>query len=229
MQKLKRNLLFGSTLCFLILAFSVAAANAQEISFQYFYKLDLSNAHEPPQFPKGFPEFTFPDTARKNGVEGTLNIVLTLGADAKVKEIVVGQPLPHGVTESVTKSLEMLRFQPAQRDGKPIDVKMFFDYIVAATYSESDKNISKPKINAQPAAVYPEKQRAEKMKGKVAVSAIFFPDGKIKVVGVSSVMPKEFDRAAAEAVQNIKFAPALHKKSKKPVAQMMTVEYDFKP
>jgi TonB family protein len=210
-----------------LFAFSTAA-QAQDLSFQYFYRVEMSGAHEPPTFPNGFPEFVFPDEARKNGVEGTLKISLTLGEDGKAKDIVVGEPLPHGVSESLTKSLQTLRFRPAQNDGKPVAVKMFFEYVVAATYGETDKNVSKPKITAQPAAVYPEKHRAGKVKGKVAVSAIFYPDGKLKIVRVASVLPKEFDRAAAEAAQNIKFTPAVHKKSKKPVARQFTVEYEFK-
>lgn len=228
MSSFKQKLFFA--VCFLCLSFALStAARAQNLSFQYFYKVDLSEATEPPEFPNGFPQFGFPDAARKNGVEGTLKIILTLGADAKIKDITVGQPLPFGVTESVTKSLEGLSFQPAKRNGKPIAVKMFFDYIVAASYAESDKDVTKPKITSQPAAVYPESQRAEKRKGKVQVSALFYPDGNIKIVGVNSVLPKEFDRAAVAAAQNLKFTPAVHKKSKKPVVQQMTVEYDFKP
>ena len=51
----------------------------------------------------------------------------------------------------------------------------------------------------------------------------------LKVLGVSSVMPKEFDKAALEAAEKIHFLPATHKKSKAGVSQKLTVEYDFKP
>ena len=203
-------------------------SKAQNISFRYNYKLDLSNATEAPQF-SAFPEFTYPDAARKNGVEGTLKLTLTLGEDGKVKDIVVGQDLPFGVSQAVTKDLQQLKFQPAKRDGKPIAVKMLFDYVVSAVYDERDKNVSKPKIISQPDAVYPENLRSEKRKDKVFVRAIFFKDGTLKIENVSSTMPKEFDRAAAEAAEKIKFEPAIHKKSKQPVSQDMTIEYNFKP
>lgn len=228
MSKLKRNILSIISLLGLLFIFSMTAA-AQNISLRYFYKLDLSQATEAPTFPSGFPEFNYPEAARRNGVEGTLKIILTLGEDSKIKNLTVEQPLGFGVTEAITKDLEALRFQPAKRDGKPIAVKLFFDYIVVATYSESSKDVGKPKITDQPAAVYPDKYRAEKTKGKVSVTATFYPDGKLEINGVSSTMPKEFDRAATDAAKNIKFTPAVHKKSKKPVAQAMTIEYDFKP
>jgi TonB family protein len=202
-------------------------ANAQDISFNYFYKLDMSDANEPPQI--GGIDVDFPETARKNGVEGTLKAVFTLGENGKVRDIVVGQPLPHGVTEAVTQSLRNLHFKPAKRNGTPVPVTMIFDFVVTAMYKDDDKNVSKAKILDQAAAVYPSEHRAEKTKGKVSVTVIFFPDGKIKVLGASSVMPREFDKAALAAAENIKFQPAVHKKSKKPVAQQMTVEYDFKP
>jgi len=220
---------FGVCGLWVLLAFSAAAVQAQNISFQYLYRVEMAEANEPPQFPNGFPEFGFPDEARKNGVEGTLKISLTLGEDGRVKDIMVSEPLAYGVSEMITKDLQRLNFQPARRNGKPVAVKMFFDYIVAATYDELDKSVTKPKITAQPAAVYPEQHRAGKVKGKVAVSAIFYPDGQLKIVGVSSVLPKEFDRAATAAAREIKFTPAVHKKSKKPVAQVMTFEYSFKP
>lgn len=225
MQHLKLKFLIAVCSCVLF----ALAAPAQSISTRYIYRFDAIQVNEPPQFPNGFPEFAFPDAARKNGVEGTLKASLTLGADGRVKDIVVIEPLPHGLTEGITKSLQAINFRPAQLDGKPVAVKMFFDYIVAASYDETDKSVSNPKITAQPVAAYPEMHRAQKVKGKVTVSALFYPDGKLNILRVNSVLPKEFDRAAAAAAQNIKFTPAVHKKSKKPVAQVMTVEYNFKP
>ena len=70
---------------------------------------------------------------------------------------------------------------------------------------------------------------AKSEKTKFLVRAIFFKNGTLKVENVSSTMPKEFDRAAAEAAEKIKFEPAIHKKSKQPVSQEMTIEYNFKP
>ena len=203
-------------------------ANAQDIFFRYNYQLKLGDATEAPQF-SGFPEFEYPEAARKNGVEGTLKLTLTLGADGKVKDITAQQDLPFGITEAVTKGLQQLRFQPAKRNGQPIAVKMFFDYIISTVYSENDKNVSKPKIIEKPNAIYPPSQKAEGRKGKVQVTIACYADGTVKVMSVNSVMPKEFDKAAVEAAQKIKFEPAVHKKSKKVVSQSMTIEYDFKP
>lgn len=216
---------FLSFLCLIWL--SAANINGQNISFNYYYKLEAFDATEPPQIDG--VDVDYPEIARKNGVEGTLKAVLTLGENGKTREISVGQPLPHGVTEAVVKALQKLSFQPARRNGQPVASKMLFDFVVTAAYDEDDKMISKPKITEKPAPAYPAKYASEKVKGKVIVQGMFFPNGTIKVLSVGSTMPREFDEAAAAAAAKIKFEPGHHKKSKNPVATQMAVEYDFKP
>ena len=222
-----KNKLFVCLLFLCLAQLASARADAQNISFNYYYKLEMIDADEPPRI--GNVDVNYPDEARKNGVEGTLKAVLTLGENGKTRDIAVGQPLPHGVTETVVKALQNLYFQPAKKNGQPVATKMLFDFVVSAVYSEDDKTVSKPKITEQPAAVYPANRLAEKAKGKVLVTVMFFPDGSHKVLGASSTMEKEFDKSALAAAARLKFQPAVHKKSKKPVAQQMTVEYDFKP
>lgn len=223
----KHKLYFCVALTCLLFALS-NPVKAQNLLFSYEYKLDLSNATEAPEF-NGVPDIEYPEAARKNGVEGTLKLNMTLGEDGKVKDITAQQDLPFGVTEAVSKALQQWRFQPAKRDGQPIAVKMFFEYKVSATYASNDSNVKKPKIISQPAAIYPANLRSEGHKGKVAVTIACYADGTLKVMSVNSTMPKEFDKAAFEAAKNIKFEPAIHKKSKKPVSQAIIVEYDFKP
>lgn len=224
MNSFKQKLFFF----FIIALVSSTAAQAQSVSFNYKYLFDMTGANEPPQI-NGVPNVEYPDAARKNGVEGVLKASLTLGEDGKVRDIIINQGLPDGITEAFTRALQTMYFLPAKRNGKPVAIKMTIDYIVTAEYSESDKNITKAKIIEKPAPVYPAKYLAEKVKGKVAVAVMFFADGTLQVLGVSSTMPKEFDRAALEAAAKIKFQPAVHKKSKKPVSQQMSVEYEFKP
>ncbi len=67
------------------------------------------------------------------------------------------------------------------------------------------------------------------MKGKVTVSVLLKSDWEIQVLGVNSVMHKDFDKAAEAAAKNLKFTSAVHKKSKQPVSQAISVEYSFKP
>lgn len=227
MLSIKKQLIlyFGTLL--LLLTFS-NFAEAQSISLNYFYKIEPTPLTEAPEF-IGAPQINYPDEARKNGVEGTLKAYFTIAADGSTQNIVVEQTLPFGIEEAVKTGLQKLRFKPAKLMDKPVAVKMYFDYVVTAYYDERDKNVTKPKITSQPAAAYPAQYLAEKLKGEVTVTVMFNADGTLEVLGLNSVMPKEFDTAAAEAAKNLKFTPATHKKSKKTVSQQMTVVYKFKP
>lgn len=215
------------SLTMFLIAFS-NAGNAQHVSLNYQYRLEPVMITTAPEM-IGTPQIAYPDEARKNGVEGTLTAYFTIAEDGTTKNITIEKSLPFGVDSAVTAGLQRLRFKPAKVHENTVAVRMYFDYRVSAVYSERDSNVSKPKITAQPDPVYPQKYSAEKLKGEVLVILRCSADGKVFVIGVSSVMPKEFDRAAREAAEKIIFEPAVHKKSKKPVSQEMTVKYKFKP
>ncbi len=225
------SILFSTALArfafLLALLFCCTPAIAQEFSFKYLYSFEPAMVTEGPQI--GALDISYPEAAKKNGVEGTVKVSLTLGEDGKVRDIVIVQDLPHGVGEAVRAALLKLYFKPAAAMGKPAAIKASIDYIISVFYGESDGNVSKPKILEKPQPPYPENHRSEKVKGKVGVTVLFFANGQLRIVGVSSTMPREFDKAALEAAKMLKFIPAIHKKSKQPVSQQVIVEYDFKP
>jgi TonB family protein len=213
--------------CLLVIGGFSGTAYSQDLSFNYNYKLFMENADEAPRI-TGIDDVVLPEAARKNGVTGRVKADLVLGENAKTRDIVVTEGLSHGVTEAVTKILQTLYFEPARLKGKPVSSKMQFEFVITALYSENDKNVAKAKVLSKLEAPYPSDYKGEKVKGKVSVMVLFMEDGFLKIMGVSSTMPREFDRAAAEAAKNIKFTPAVHKKSKKNVSQQLTVEFEFK-
>lgn len=227
MLSIKKQILFCLGIFLFLLTFS-NLAKAQDIVFNYNYNLEPAMITAAPEF-IGAPEIKYPDEARKNGVEGTLKVSFTIAEDGSTQNIVVEQSLPNGVDEAVKTGLQNLRFKPAKFNDKPVAVKMRFDYVVSAVYDENDKNVSKPKITSQPEPVYPAKYIGDKLKGEVTVYVLFNADGTSRVLGINSVLPKEFDTAAIEAASKIKFEPATHKKSKKNISQKMAVKYKFKP
>jgi len=207
--------------------FCSAAAHGQDISFKYLYSFEPAMITDPPEM--GGIEINYPEAARKNGAEGTVNATFTLGEDGRVRDVVIVNDLPHGVGDAVRAGLQKLYFKPARFQGKPAAMKAKLEYKVTVLFEDTDKNVSKPKITNKPEPVYPEKYRAEKVKGKVVVTVMFMANGELHVGNASSNMPREFDKAAIEAAKAIKFTPAIHKKSKQPVSQQVFVEYDFKP
>lgn len=212
---------------FAVLLLFCTSIHAQNITFNYLYKFEPTMVSEPPEL--GGLDIQYPDAARKNGVEGTARVSFTLGEDGRVRDALIVTDLPFGVGEAVRSGIQRLTFKQAMFGGKPVAMKATLEYVVTLAYEESDKDVSKPKIIEKPAAQYPQKYAAEKVKGKVAVSVLFLASGDVRVRGVSSTMPKEFDRSAMDAAKLIKFTAATHKKSKQAVSQTMVVEYDFKP
>ena len=214
-------------LCAVIALVLCSAASAQQMFFRYNYEFEPAMITEPPDV--GGLEFDYPEAARKNGVEGTVKVSLTLGEDGKVRDVKIHNDLGHGTSDAINAGLQKFAFKPAKFNGTPAPMKMTVSYIITLVYDENDKNVSKPKIVDKPLPPYPQKHLAEGRKGKVLVNVLLRSTGEVEVLGVSSSMHKEFDTASKEAAKNIKFSPAVHKKSKQPVSQTMTVEYSFKP
>ena len=62
----------------------------------------------------------YPPGARFYGVQGRVKLRIVLGADGKVRGIGVLEGLPHGVTEEAIKAARRIKFEPAQKDGRPV-------------------------------------------------------------------------------------------------------------
>lgn len=223
MPKLLQSAVFVS----LLLLFA-SAVSAQQMLFSYKYEFEPGMITEPPEF-TGSLEVDYPEAARKNGVEGTVKVTAVLGENGRVRDVVIVNNLGHGTGEAVAAGLQKFAFKPAKFNGTPTAMKVSVNYTVSLYYNESDKDVTKPKITDKPVPAYPESQRAEGMKGKVTVHVLLKASGEIDVIRVNSVMHKDFDKAAEAAAKNLKFTPAVHKKSKQPVSQVISVEFNFKP
>lgn len=202
-------------------------ACGQDLDFQYLFSFEPARVTRGPQL--GSLNIKYPDEARKNGIEGTAKVKFTLGEDGKVRDIEIIEDLPHGVGNAVKLALEKLQFTPASYEGEPAAITGTLTYEIRATYSEYDSDVTKVKLVGKPTAEHPASLRSEGRKGEVRVGVAFYPDGKVKVLEAKSTMPKEFDDAASKAAADLKFQPAVHKKSKKPVAQTMWVVFKFEP
>jgi TonB family protein len=61
--------------------------------------------------------------AREKQIEGTVILNVLFGADGKIKAIRVVSGLPYGLTEEAIKAARMIRYEPAMKDGKPVNVR----------------------------------------------------------------------------------------------------------
>jgi protein TonB len=66
------------------------------------------------------PRPFYTEEARVSKVQGVVRVRLLVGADGRVKEVVVKSGLPHGLTEQAILAAHQMRFTPAIKGGVPV-------------------------------------------------------------------------------------------------------------
>lgn len=77
------------------------------------------------------PRPPYTDSARQNLTQGTVKIAVEFGADGKLKFAYIVKSLPNGLTENCIEALKGIKFEPAQKDGKPVSVVWIVEYSFA--------------------------------------------------------------------------------------------------
>jgi protein TonB len=83
-------------------------------------------AHEVTKMPlpRGRCAGKYTDAAREAGIEGVVVLDLVVGADGRARDITVVERLPHGLTEAAIAALQTCRFDPGERAGVPVAVRV---------------------------------------------------------------------------------------------------------
>jgi TonB family protein len=74
------------------------------------------------------PEPTYPESARKYQITGTVVLRALFSAEGKVTDIDVIKKLPHGLTGATIKAARGISFTPAVKDGHPVSMYMELQY-----------------------------------------------------------------------------------------------------
>lgn len=74
------------------------------------------------------PEPGFTDEARDNNVAGLVRLRAVLGADGRVRNILVLKRLPAGLTDKCVEAARRIRFKPATLDGRPVSQFVVLEY-----------------------------------------------------------------------------------------------------
>ncbi len=72
------------------------------------------------------PEYT--QAARRNRISGNVVLIIVLCRTGKVTNAKVVQGLPQGLTESCLDAAKRIEFEPAEKNGQPVSVKVRIDY-----------------------------------------------------------------------------------------------------
>jgi protein TonB len=66
----------------------------------------------------------YPEAARREGIEGDVRLELLVGERGEVAEVRVLQPAGHGFDEVAPAAARRIVFEPAQRGGRPVAVRI---------------------------------------------------------------------------------------------------------
>ena len=148
----------------------------------------------------------YPPAVRAIGIEGSVEVALTVLADGTVGWVRVMRADPPGYFEQAALAgVRGWRFEPAREDGRAIECRMLtrvrftlVDTVDAPTGSAGDR----------PAPAYPARLLAERIEGYVEVEFGVGPDGSVANARVLTAMPRgEFEAAALAAIRGWKLAP----------------------
>jgi TonB family protein len=81
----------------------------------------MSESLRPTILKKEKAEYT--PEARANKVRGTVVLNVIFGADGGIRVLRVVRGLPHGLTGQALKAAHRVQFEPAVKDGKPVDIR----------------------------------------------------------------------------------------------------------
>jgi len=149
----------------------------------------------------------YPAAVREIGIEGSVEVALTVLADGNVGWVRVVRADPPGYFEqAAVAGVRAWRFAPARVNGHAIECRMLTRVIftlvdtVGATTAGTDDD--------QPAPVYPAPLLAGRVEGYVEVEFGIGADGTVASARAITAMPRgEFEDAALAAIRRWKFAP----------------------
>ncbi|HKQ80312.1 MAG TPA: M56 family metallopeptidase [Blastocatellia bacterium] len=143
--------------------------------------------------------------ARDNKTEGVVILSVVFGADAQIRDIEVVQGLPGGLNDSAIEAAKTTRFEPAMKDGQPVNTRGKLQFRFSLPLDSSIR----PTISYRENAQYTWEARENKVEGTVILDVIFGADGRIRVVDVKRRLPHGLTRKAIEAAMKTRFEPAM--------------------
>jgi TonB family protein len=70
----------------------------------------------------------YPESAARAEAEGTVDVLVGVGADGEISEIKLARWAGFGLDETTVATVRQLHFFPAMRDGKPIPMRVLLRY-----------------------------------------------------------------------------------------------------
>lgn len=150
----------------------------------------------------------YPQAVRTIGVEGIVEVSLTVLRDGSVGWVRILRAEPRGYFEqAATEGVRQWRFEPARANGEPVECRMRTRVRFALT--DRAATAADAADGARPQPVYPAALLQKRIEGYAEVEFDRDANGAVSNARVIAAMPRgEFERAALSAVRGWHAAPA---------------------
>jgi TonB family protein len=150
----------------------------------------------------------YPAAVRALGIEGSVEVALTVLRDGNVGWVRVIRAEPRGYFEqAASESVRGWRFEPARRDGRPVECRMLTRLRFALTDTAATAAVGADADRPQP--VYPPALLQARIEGYVEVEYTLAADGTVTEPRLLVAVPRgEFERSALAAVRSWRGPPA---------------------
>lgn len=150
----------------------------------------------------------YPQAVRAIGIEGTVEVALTVLRDGGVGWVEVVRAEPRGYFEQAAAlGVRQWKFRPATRDGAPIECRMHTRVRFALTDPATTSEV--PARRERPQPVYPAALLQQRIEGWAEVEYDLDAEGKVLDARVTAAMPRgEFEQSALAAVRGWRGPPA---------------------
>ncbi len=144
----------------------------------------------------------YPDAVRATGIEGTVEVALTVLRDGSVGWVSVVRAEPRGYFEqAAAEGVRRWRFAPALQGGEPVECRLRTR--VRFTLSDTAATVPGAPASGGPQPVYPPALLRERIEGYAEVEYRRGEDGRLQDARVVTAMPRgEFEQAALAAVRD---------------------------
>ena len=150
----------------------------------------------------------YPPAVREIGIEGSVEVALTVLRDGQVGWVRVLRADPPGYFEQAALAgVRAWSFQPARRDGQPVECRLLtrVRFTLADTVDASAPAASN---SERPDPIYPASLLVERIEGYAEVKFDVLPDGSVANAKLTMVMPRgEFEAAVLAAIRGWHFSP----------------------
>ncbi len=144
----------------------------------------------------------YPQAVRAIGIEGTVEVALTVLRDGNIGWVQVVRAEPRGYFEQAAAvGVRQWRFRPAARDGEPVECRMHTR--VRFTLTDVATTAEDPAHGEGARPVYPAALLQQRIEGYVEVEYDLDPEGQVQNPRVVTAMPRgEFEKAALVALRS---------------------------